>query len=457
MLSEMVLTHLMRRRTGSILTFPAHRTSSELQPPPAQEGKTSMLYLHIPFCEQLCPYCSFNRIPLDRPLAQKYFQALEEELRIYHDRGYVFDSIYVGGGTPTILPDNLCSLLGLAGKLWRIGQISVETNPNHLSPDILGVLKAAGVNRLSVGVQSFQDPILKAIGRYERYGSGNRIRQRLRAARGLFDTLNTDMIFNFPVQDERMLARDLKVLKALQVEQVTFYPLMAARKVRGELAGLGRIGYSREKHFYRRIWEELSPDYRPSSAWCFSRKGRENETTAVHPGAAHLIDEYIVAAEEYAGLGSGSFGYLQGTIYANTFSIPAYIESVSRGRLPVAAVKRFSRAGQLRYDFLMKMFGGSLDLQHVKKKYGESAQRELWKELLFFRITGAARRNVSNPQAIELTRKGYYFLVVLMREFFTGVNNFREACLSAADARGGGDQGCAAGTRAGEQTGARPV
>jgi coproporphyrinogen III oxidase-like Fe-S oxidoreductase len=452
MIAEKVLSHLMRRRAGSILTFPAKRYASELQPPPAREGKTCLLYLHVPFCEQLCPFCSFNRIPLDRALAGAYFQALEQELRIYHDRGYVFDSIYVGGGTPTILPDSLSSVLRLAGKLWRIGQISVETNPNHLRPNMLDLLKALGVKRLSVGVQSFQDPILEAIGRYRRYGSGKQIRQRLRSARGMFDTLNVDMIFNFPMQDERMLDRDLEALKSLEVDQVTFYPLMAARKVRAALAKLGGIRYSREKRFYSRIWEALTPEYRPSTAWCFSRKAAEDEAAAFHPGAPALIDEYIVASEEYAGLGSGSFGYLQGTIYANTFSVPAYIEALNRGRLPIAAIKRFERTEQLRYDFLMKMFGGSLDLRYLKNKYGESVERILWKELLFFRTTGAVRPAYANPQVLECTRKGYYFLVVLMREFFSGVNNFRESCLSAASPHTEGDRACEAARPEGEQT-----
>ena len=440
MIAETILTHLTRRRTGSILAFPANSQAPRLGPPPPQAGKSYLLYLHIPFCEQLCPYCSFNRVPLDRPLAGDYFQALEQELRIYHDRGYVFDSIYVGGGTPTILPDALSSLLKLAGKLWRIGQISAETNPNHLTPDSLGLLKDLEVNRLSVGVQSFQDPILKAIGRYRRYGSGRQIASRLRSARGIFETLNVDMIFNFPMQDEQLLARDLEILKSLEVDQVTFYPLMAGRKVREALAKLGKISFSREKRLYNRIWRELTADYRPSSAWCFSRKAPAKGLSAVHPTDAHLIDEYIVASEEYAGLGSGSFGYLRGTIYANTFSIPRYIESLSRGRLPVLAARDFSRAQQLRYDFLMKMFGGSLDLRQLEEKYGASAQRELWKELLFFRLNRAAGPHTGSPQLLKLSRKGYYFLVVLMREFFTGVNNFREACL-AADAAVGPDGG----------------
>ena len=156
--------------------------------------------------------------------------------------------------------------------------------------------------------------------------------------------------------------------------------------------------------------------------------------------------------EEYAGLGSGSFGYLQGRIYANTFSIPHYIESLNRGQLPILAQRHCNWSEQLRYDFLMKMFGGRLNLGQLEDKYGGSVDRALWKELLFFRMSGASKRRPGSSQVLELSPKGYYFLVILMREFFTGVNNFREACLSA-----GGVRAVDAVTPGGEKNLVRPV
>jgi len=448
MLSDLILTHFMRARANSILRFASRGSADPAEAPIPQPDHRYLLYLHVPFCEQLCPYCSFNRVRLDRSLAERYFQALEREIHAYHGRGYRFDSIYVGGGTPTVLPQRLNSILRLAGRLWPIERISVETNPNHLRPEILQPLKNLGVKRLSVGVQSFQDSILKAIGRYRAYGSGNRIARQLEDARGIFDTLNVDMIFNFPMQDEHMLDRDLDILEQLDSDQITFYPLMAARQVRRELAAARSAAPDRERRFYNKIWDRMSGRYRPSSAWCFSRKNDgEQYGTREMPASAseqargnrskHLIDEYIVASEEYAGLGSGSFGYLDGRIYANTFSIPRYIESLDGGRLPLLASHRFTTSEQIRYDFLMKTFGGRLDLERLSRKYGFSARRKLWKELLFLRAAGALRGIRARPgtdpghgEVVELNRKGYYLLVVLMREFFTGVNNFREACLA---------------------------
>ncbi|MDI6615655.1 MAG: radical SAM protein, partial [Syntrophaceae bacterium] len=204
--------------TGAVITAVAKREFSRamrfeeregVSLPRGEERSDRLLYLHIPFCESLCPYCSFNRVVLDEPLCRRYHEALRTEIRLYRDAGYTFSGIYVGGGTPTVLIDELERTLGVARECFDIREISVETNPNHLTPHNVDILKESGVNRLSVGVQSFDDGLLKAMGRYEKYGSGEVIAGKIAEMTGRFDTLNADMIFNFPVQTEEILKRDL--------------------------------------------------------------------------------------------------------------------------------------------------------------------------------------------------------------------------------------------------------
>ncbi len=401
----------MRRQVRRILDLVPSAQVTSLQPQTPAPGASYLLYLHVPFCEELCPYCSFNRVRLEAGLAARYFQALRCEMRAYAGAGYRFDAAYVGGGTPTVLPAELAAVLRLARELWPLRSLSVETNPNHLTPEILGLLSECGVDRLSVGVQSFDDGLLASVHRLHRYGSGAEIRDRLAAARGRFPTLNADMIFNLAGQSLDMLARDLAVLRELALEQVTFYPLMSPRARPGS--------DTRQRRYYERIRETLAGDYRPSTAWCFSRAGRQG-----------LSDEYIVTREEYAGLGSGSFGFLGGELYANTFSLEGYIRRAGRGELPVAAVRPFSPAEKLRYDFLMKLFGGSLDLQRLEERHGAGAARRLRKEVAFFRGIGALRRAGST---LSLTEAGNYVWVMLMKEFFTGVNRLRAASLAAGE------------------------
>lgn len=370
-----------------------------------------LLYIHIPFCESLCPYCSFNRVVLDEHLCRRYHDALRKEMRLYRDAGYDFTGMYVGGGTPTVLMDELEKTLAQAADCFSIRDISVETNPNHLTPEHIAVLKKIGVNRLSVGVQSFDDGLLKAMGRYEKYGSGEAIAAKIKNLSGEFDTLNADMIFNFPVQTEEILSRDLDVLIETGVDQVTYYPLMVSDSTRKKVEGsMGRVDYRKEKTFYRMISQRLAPSYRFSSAWCFSRKGT-------------MIDEYIVDYDEYAGLGSGSIGYMQGRCYANTFDIPRYIEILNKGTLPLMASRDFTPPEQARYDFLMKLFGMELDITPLHQKYDGRAVRYLWREILAFMLVGGLRYHHGT---LFLTDRGRYYWVIMMREFFTAVNNFRD-------------------------------
>ncbi len=375
-----------------------------------------LLYLHVPFCESLCTYCSFNRVLFSESLSRQYFAALRREIDLYREQGYNFEGIYVGGGTPTVLMDELEETLSHARASFTIREISVETNPNHLTGKNLEVLRRVGVNRLSVGIQSFDDGLLKAMGRYNSYGSGKEIRERLINAKGYFDTLNADMIFNFPIQTRATLERDIDILKETEVDQVTYYPLMVSDSTRSAVERtLGRVDYRKERDFYHLISGHLTPQYRFSSAWCFSRKDA-------------IIDEYIVDYDDYAGLGSGSIGYLDGRCYANTFYIPEYIERLERGELPLMASRDFSLQDRIRYDFVMKLFGMELDLDEVVQKYGRRAFLYLFADIAAFLGAGGLRYRGG---ALHLTSRGRYYWVIMMREFFTAVNNFRDFCLNA--------------------------
>jgi coproporphyrinogen III oxidase-like Fe-S oxidoreductase len=386
--------------------------------PSCNDEKQRLLYLHIPFCEELCPYCSFHRITFEEPLTRKYFNALRREIKLYHEKGYKFEGIYAGGGTPTVLMDELAETLHLACELFPIKDISVETNPNHLTSGNIEILRKSKVKRLSVGVQTFNNDMLKKIGRYEKYGSGNEIAERLKNTQGFFHTLNADMIFNFPGQTPRMLDEDLSVLLNLNTDQVTFYPLMISSLTQEIMKKtVGGVDFKGEQKLYELIVRRLEKYYDFSSAWCFSRK-------------ESLVDEYVVEFEEYAGLGSGAIGYLHGTCYSNTFDIKAYIDSLEQDKLPLQASRKFDLHDQMNYDFMMKLFSTKLDIETLQKKYNDQFLKTMWKEIAAFEIVRAFRYF---PPYLHLTPYGRYLWVIMMREFFIAVNNFRDYCRKQAN------------------------
>lgn len=219
-----LITKMARREFARVMRFEEGR-KPEI---PRGDNSPRLLYLHIPFCERLCPYCSFHRITFQESLGRQYFAALRKGILLYKEKGYAFRGVYVGGGAPTVMIDELEETLTRVQECFPIREISVETNPNHLTEKHLAALKRAGVGRLSVDIQSFDDGLLKAMDRYDKYGSGEAIAERLQATMGIFNTLNADMIFNFPSQNLTMLNRDLDILMDLGIDQITYYPLMVS-------------------------------------------------------------------------------------------------------------------------------------------------------------------------------------------------------------------------------------
>lgn len=424
MLSERMLTSVVRQCTKSYLRL--EPTQERMVPAPVP-GQKYMLYMHVPFCERLCPYCSFNRFPFAEDRAVPYFANMRKEMLMLKDLGYDFDSLYVGGGTPTIMIDELCETIDLARETFSIGEVSSETNPNHLIPSYLDKLQGR-VQRLSVGVQSFDDDLLKQMDRYDKYGSGAEILERIGEASPYFTSLNVDMIFNFPAQTEDVLFSDIERVVASGTSQTTFYPLMASPSVARSLARtVGKVDYAREQRFYEIISEVLAggddPLFEHGSAWTFNKRG----TGAA--GEDAMIDEYVVDYEEYPAIGSGGIIYLGNNLYVNTFSVNDYNAAIENGRMSLMGKTTFSKHDRMRYRFMMQLFGLRLDKRQFKKDFGCTVERGLPVEMAFMKASGAFDHD--NADELTLTPKGRYLMVVMMRQFFIGVNNLRDQARSA--------------------------
>lgn len=408
---EALLGTVLKRLNSRLMNFPDPTDDTLI--PAAVPGKNYLLYLHIPYCISLCPFCSFHRVKFAADSALQYFACLRREIRMHEELGYRFDAVYIGGGTPTVLPHELSKTICDVRARHPITSISVETNPDHLKLDAVQRLQDAGVDRLSVGVQSFDDNLLKAMRRFDTYGSGAEIAERLKSVRDKFNTVNVDMIFNLPGQTESSLSRDLDVLvDDINADQVSFYPLMSSDSTRGQMSRtMGSTDFSNQQRYYENIVDRmLNAGYVRASAWCFSRQ-------------AGMFDEYVVEREEYVGLGSGSFSYLQGSLYLSSFSIPEYVRMIESGLSGTVVRRELPERDQMRYYLLMKMFAGALNKTQAEARFNDRFQRVLWPELAGLHSVGAIR---NKGELLELTERGFYIWIILMREFFSGINNLRE-------------------------------
>ena len=424
MLSERMLSKVVEACTANYLQL---KPCDEAFMPSPNPGQPYMLYMHVPFCERLCPYCSFNRFPFREDRAKPYFQNMRREMRMLKDLGYDFDSVYIGGGTPTIMIDELCETIDMARDLFSIKEVSSETNPNHLTHEYLEKLKGR-VQRLSVGVQSFDDDLLRQMDRYDKYGSAEEIFERIGQAAPYFESLNVDMIFNFPSQTEDILVNDCEKIATCGCHQTTFSPLYQSNATTRKMESvLGKMDYDQERRFYYILDEILnggeSPFFERRTLWTFNRldenlRRRQNLE----------VDEYAVAYEECVGVGSGSITHLGDNLFVNTFNLEEYADIVGQGRLPLLGCTDLPRRDLMRYKFLLQLYSLRFDKHEFERDFGVSVERGLPVEMAFMRANGAFATD--NADELTLTPAGRYLVVVLYRQYLAGLNNLREQARS---------------------------
>lgn len=381
--------------------------------PAPQEGHQYMMYAHIPFCHTLCSYCTFHRFIFKEYKAREYFVNLRKEMQMAKDMGYDFTSMYIGGGTTTILEDELIKTIELARTLFpSMKEVSCETDPAHLATESFKNLKGL-VDRMSVGVQSFDDNILKMIDRYEKFGSGKQIFERIQAAQELFPIMNVDMIFGFRGQSEEILQHDVDLLMKLNPRQITTYPLMVTTQTKASVRNTIAAPTADLASQYRIILDTLGKNYNQLTSWTFGRSHDEG------------FDEYVVDHDEYLGLGSGAFSFLGDSLYVNTFSLRRYNERISQGKMGVERRKRFDKHAILQYRLLLGLFAARLSRKYFREIHGVELDRALFKEMLGLKLAGAIKDNHKDPDNLIVTDAGKFLGLVMMKAFYSGMDNVR--------------------------------
>ena len=358
------------------------------------------LYLHVPFCEQICPYCPYNK-ELYRPgVAAAYARAVSSE--IDHYAGIIgrkpITSFYIGGGTPTtMLGSGLAEMIEHAGRAFNLQcDIHMESHPNHLTPENLQAIKAIGVQHLSMGVEALSDEHLRTLCRPYTVKAVTGAVERAVAAG--FTCVNVDVMFALPGQTRDDVENMGRRLVALGVDQVAAYPLFLfpyTAMGRSNKAGNHAILKIIERRSMLAILESIfyAAGYERTSAWAFTRRG---------------VPRYCsVTVPVYIGLGASGGSYLPGSFHVNTFSAVEYATAWEDRRPAVALSlglsERMQRAGWLYWRLYETRFRKA----DYRERFGEDIERRYGTFLRSLELLGFLK---DDGERIVLSDKGSFWL-----------------------------------------------
>ena len=357
------------------------------------------IYLHIPFCAAICHYCNFNRGLLEAGLKDAYVDALEREIRASGD-GAQADTIYFGGGTPSLLdPDEVARLIAACREAFRIAagaEVTLELNPESASRDRLEEFRQVGVNRLSIGVQSFRDDELARLGRV--HDAATAERAFLLAREAGFDNVSLDLMMWLPGQTVEQWLENVDALIRLGPDHASLYllELYPNAPLRDEMA---RAGWSQAPDddaadMYERGLERLeSAGYDQYEISNVARNGRISR---------HNWKYWTDG--EWAAFGCGAHGTREGRRWRNVSSTSEYVAAIREGRSVVAEERRLSAYERLSEALFMGLrTNRGLRLDQLAERYGV----DVWS-----RYGDALRPFVDchlleyTPPVLRLTRRG---------------------------------------------------
>ena len=288
------------------------------------------LYIHIPFCDRICNYCDFIAFQGANSKIKEYVEALKKEIELKGNKNFLIDSIFIGGGTPSFIDGKyIFEILEKVKENFTVLdniEISIETNPKTFDEKKLEYYKSAEINRVSIGVQSFNDKILKELGR--NHNSKEALESIELVKKFGFD-INLDLIFGYQSQTIEDILYDFEMVKNINPEHISYYALIIEEKTKFKaLQNAGKLDFldeETERKMYHLIVEKLEEmgmnQYEVSN---FAKVGKES----VH-------NKKYWNCKEYLGLGISAHSYLNDERFSNTVNLAKYIKELQSGNVPI--------------------------------------------------------------------------------------------------------------------------
>ncbi len=364
--------------------------------------KDSAIYIHIPFCDHKCIYCDFYSI-ITSDNVSNFLTALKKEISFYsgkYSRDRFFSSIYFGGGTPSLMePEYLKEIISFIKENYSItddAEITMETNPGTVNKSKLENFRKIGINRISIGIQSFNNDELKFLTRI--HDKETAVKTVLDAHEIGFDNINIDLIFNLPKQTKEKWKYNLQVAVGLPVKHISAYSLILERgTILNKMVLDGKVTIQDDD--YDAELYEMTIDFLTGHGFHqyevsnFTKHGYECR----HNNAYWRYRDYL-------SFGPSAHSFVDGRRWWNFSSLKRYISEIERNKSSIAGFETINEGASLNEYVMLALRSKGLDLNEFKSIFGEAwlmQKEDLLNEIEEHKLA------VKSGGILQLTKSGY--------------------------------------------------
>ncbi|MBO5363527.1 MAG: radical SAM protein [Clostridia bacterium] len=352
------------------------------------------LYVHIPFCKKICNFCPYCKTAFEEQKAEKYVTALLKEIRLVGERGKAetgekkrTTSLYFGGGTPALLAHRLKEIISVLEEYFVITEgVGVELHPDNVTEETLQTLKDAGVTKISIGVQSFQEKYQNILGR--KVVDLEKMSSALKKVP--FETVSMDFIFALPTQTYEDLKKDIDLAFLNGANHIAIYPFIDFTFTKSTVP----VMKNREK---RKLLDKitkycLEKGYVRNSIWTFSSEEQAGYSS--------------MTRDNFLGFGCSATTLLKEQFKINTFSVEEYCKRIEAEKLPTSLTIRFTKWQRMIYYLFWTAYSTKVNADDFEKFFGVPLKKAYGFELWVAKVLGFV---TEKGGMYEMTLKGAFY------------------------------------------------
>jgi oxygen-independent coproporphyrinogen-3 oxidase len=371
-------------------------------------------YIHIPFCDHKCIYCDFYSI-ITSDNIQSFLKSLKKEISYYaekNSKGRELISIFFGGGTPSLMePEYISQIIETVKVNYMVkkdAEITLETNPGTVSFEKLKMFRDFAINRISIGIQSFDANDLKFLTRI--HNSETAIQTVNDAAEAGFENISLDLIFNLPGQTKKKWKKNLEQAIRLPIKHISAYSLILERgTILNKMVLDGKVKI--EDADYDAELYETTIEFLTSNGFY-----QYEVSNFVRPGFECVHNNAYWHYTDYLGFGTSAHSFINSKRWWNFSSLKMYIDKIERSGDAIAGSETISPDLAINEYIMLELRSSGLNLKKLKDRFGSQIEEWLKKKYPYFELLKNQNFITMDSSTIKLTAAGYAICDEILKE-----------------------------------------